>query len=430
MERETPPDLRGRVVVVTGGAGFLGMHLVRTLLEEEPELKELRVLDLEGPKELQHPDPRVQWLRGDVGDAEAVGRALRGADVVFHCAGKVGVGEGTPPGELGRVNVQGVRSRPPTPFAIPTPMGAAKPKRKGGCWRGTGWRFLGGGPLCPCPCAPQGSMGRGIPSWHGSTGRAKPGGGCPTPCPPTQSTDGCMWEMSPGSTSLPPVLLCPARSCWGGKFFSVLIFPLSSLTTFSTSGSWGCPWGVTSCPVSSSSSGPTSTPSSPVSSPTTAPSSPLAPWPSLLPPSPSAAPRPKGSWDIGPGIPGKRPGKEPGSGAGAWFERNTPETPRKCPETPQKYPEKNGNPKKYPEIPRKYAETPQKYPETPGNMQKYMEIHGNTLEIHGNITEMRGNILETPRNTRRYSGNSPELRRNTWRHPKIPGNTPEICRNT
>ncbi|XP_071585130.1 3 beta-hydroxysteroid dehydrogenase type 7-like [Heliangelus exortis] len=105
MGRETPPDLRGRVVVVTGGAGFLGTHLVRSLLEEEPELKELRVLDLEGPKELQHPDPHVRWLHGDVGDAEAVGRALRGADVVFHCAGKVG--EGTPSGDLGRVNVQG-----------------------------------------------------------------------------------------------------------------------------------------------------------------------------------------------------------------------------------------------------------------------------------------------------------------------------------
>ncbi|XP_071622209.1 3 beta-hydroxysteroid dehydrogenase type 7 isoform X3 [Heliangelus exortis] len=343
MERETPPDLRGRVVVVTGGAGFLGMHLVRTLLEEEPELKELRVLDLEGPKELQHPG------------------------------------------------------------------------------------FWGGVPCVPVPAPHRDLWGGGSPPGTDLPGGQSPGVAAPHPAPQRRARTG---EMSPGSTSLPPVLLCPARSCWGGKFFSVLIFPLSSLTTFSTSGSWGCPWGVTSCPVSSSSSGPTSTPSSPVSSPTTAPSSPLAPWPSLLPPSPSAAPRPKGSWDIGPGIPGKRPGKEPGSGAGAWFERNTPETPRKCPETPQKYPEKNGNPKKYPEIPRKYAETPQKYPETPGNMQKYMEIHGNTLEIHGNITEMRGNILETPRNTRRYSGNSPELRRNTWRHPKIPGNTPEICRNT
>ncbi|KAM9367160.1 3 beta-hydroxysteroid dehydrogenase type 7-like, partial [Phaethornis superciliosus] len=110
MERETPPDLRGRVVVVTGGAGFLGTHLVRTLLEEEPELKELRVLDLEGPKGLEHPAPCLRWLRGDVGDAGAVGRALRGADVVFHCAARVELGEGKPPGEVGRVNVSGTRN--------------------------------------------------------------------------------------------------------------------------------------------------------------------------------------------------------------------------------------------------------------------------------------------------------------------------------
>uniref|UniRef100_A0A8C9G2E3 3-beta hydroxysteroid dehydrogenase/isomerase domain-containing protein n=1 Tax=Pavo cristatus TaxID=9049 RepID=A0A8C9G2E3_PAVCR len=41
-----PPPIPGLVFVVTGGCGFLGRHLVRLLLEEEPELRELRVFDL------------------------------------------------------------------------------------------------------------------------------------------------------------------------------------------------------------------------------------------------------------------------------------------------------------------------------------------------------------------------------------------------
>uniref|UniRef100_UPI001292E236 3 beta-hydroxysteroid dehydrogenase type 7 n=1 Tax=Lonchura striata TaxID=40157 RepID=UPI001292E236 len=41
---------QGLVLVLTGGAGFLGSHLVQVLLEAAPELRELRILDLE-------PDP-------------------------------------------------------------------------------------------------------------------------------------------------------------------------------------------------------------------------------------------------------------------------------------------------------------------------------------------------------------------------------------
>uniref|UniRef100_A0A8C9L4E2 3-beta hydroxysteroid dehydrogenase/isomerase domain-containing protein n=1 Tax=Serinus canaria TaxID=9135 RepID=A0A8C9L4E2_SERCA len=41
------PGPGGLVMVVTGGSGFLGSHLVQVLLEAEPELRELRILDLE-----------------------------------------------------------------------------------------------------------------------------------------------------------------------------------------------------------------------------------------------------------------------------------------------------------------------------------------------------------------------------------------------
>lgn len=104
---EAPP--RGLVFVVTGGCGFLGSHLVRVLLEHEPELRELRVFDLHIDPDVAH-DPRVRLLQGDVGDAGAVGRALAGADAVLHAASLVDVWGRAPPEAIARVNVQGTKN--------------------------------------------------------------------------------------------------------------------------------------------------------------------------------------------------------------------------------------------------------------------------------------------------------------------------------
>jgi nucleoside-diphosphate-sugar epimerase len=66
------------VWAITGGSGFLGLHLSRRLLREGHAV---RSLDLE-PAEL----PAVEGIVGDVRDAAAVRRACRGADVVVHAA--------------------------------------------------------------------------------------------------------------------------------------------------------------------------------------------------------------------------------------------------------------------------------------------------------------------------------------------------------
>jgi sterol-4alpha-carboxylate 3-dehydrogenase (decarboxylating) len=62
--------------LVTGGNGLLGRALVASLREAG---RVVRVLDLE-----VHPEPEVQSVVGDVRDAEAVDRAVRGVDTVFH----------------------------------------------------------------------------------------------------------------------------------------------------------------------------------------------------------------------------------------------------------------------------------------------------------------------------------------------------------
>jgi nucleoside-diphosphate-sugar epimerase len=67
---------------ITGGAGFLGLHLARRLLADGHEVRTLDTAPLDDAElELS-----VEELRGDVRDADVVRRACEGADVVVHAA--------------------------------------------------------------------------------------------------------------------------------------------------------------------------------------------------------------------------------------------------------------------------------------------------------------------------------------------------------
>ncbi|HWG57102.1 MAG TPA: NAD-dependent epimerase/dehydratase family protein [Gaiellaceae bacterium] len=70
------------LVTVTGGAGFLGLHLARRLLAAGASVRSLDVVPLDEP-DLER---SVDELRGDVRDPEAVARAVGGAEVVVHAA--------------------------------------------------------------------------------------------------------------------------------------------------------------------------------------------------------------------------------------------------------------------------------------------------------------------------------------------------------
>ncbi len=84
-----PNELRGATVFITGGAGFIGSHIVDQLLAAR--VARVRILDdfVRGrPENLAAAvrTGRVEVHRGDIRDARIVERLTDGADLVFHQA--------------------------------------------------------------------------------------------------------------------------------------------------------------------------------------------------------------------------------------------------------------------------------------------------------------------------------------------------------
>ena len=76
------------VSLVTGGAGFIGSHLVDFLIKSG---ETVRVLDNLSAGDLanlssSHSSPRLKVIQGDVLNKEIVFESLEGCDTVFHLA--------------------------------------------------------------------------------------------------------------------------------------------------------------------------------------------------------------------------------------------------------------------------------------------------------------------------------------------------------
>src|SRR5215469_15890408 len=96
------------IYLVTGGAGFIGSHLVESLVRQGRRVRVLDDFSTGLRANLAHVQPNPEILDGDVADAALVERAMHGAGVVFHLAALASVQRSVEkPGDTHRVCATG-----------------------------------------------------------------------------------------------------------------------------------------------------------------------------------------------------------------------------------------------------------------------------------------------------------------------------------
>jgi UDP-glucose 4-epimerase len=92
--------------LITGGAGFIGRHLTRSLLQDGHD-----VVVLDDLSTSRAPEPDTEFVEGSVLDVDLLDRLVAPADTVFHLAAAVGVKHilDDPLGGL-RTNLQGTEN--------------------------------------------------------------------------------------------------------------------------------------------------------------------------------------------------------------------------------------------------------------------------------------------------------------------------------
>ena len=90
---EVPPTLRMNHILVTGGAGFIGSHLVERLLNDG---KRVVVIDDLSTGRLENlaamkSNPRLQIVKSKISECEELPKLAANAEFIFHLAATVGV---------------------------------------------------------------------------------------------------------------------------------------------------------------------------------------------------------------------------------------------------------------------------------------------------------------------------------------------------
>ena len=118
-----------RIAAVTGGTGFLGRHVVESLLQADWQLRVLVRHDLFEPPTSQ---PGIETVQGDLDDPKALARLVQGAAVVVHVAGLT---KAPHPGEFMAINRDGTarlagivrREAPSARFILVSSQAAREP---------------------------------------------------------------------------------------------------------------------------------------------------------------------------------------------------------------------------------------------------------------------------------------------------------------
>jgi len=103
LEPEQEQELPA-VMLVIGGSGFLGSHLVETILTKEWDAR-VRIFDIAPPKLATH--PRVEYVKGDISSYQSLLAASEGVHTIFHV---VALGPGKSAEQYHQVNVLGMQN--------------------------------------------------------------------------------------------------------------------------------------------------------------------------------------------------------------------------------------------------------------------------------------------------------------------------------
>src|SRR6266851_5566339 len=99
---------RGKRVLVTGGAGFIGSHLVEALSQSNAELRVVDSFESGSQANIESARDKVELIRGDLLDFDKCLNACKDVEIVLNLAAKVaGVAYNSKhPAEMFRTNLR------------------------------------------------------------------------------------------------------------------------------------------------------------------------------------------------------------------------------------------------------------------------------------------------------------------------------------
>lgn len=72
--------------LVTGGAGFIGSHIVDALLAKGGQVRVFDNLSTGRRENLSHVAQQIEFVEGDIGELDAIREAIDGVEIIFHQA--------------------------------------------------------------------------------------------------------------------------------------------------------------------------------------------------------------------------------------------------------------------------------------------------------------------------------------------------------
>ena len=96
------------LALVTGGAGFIGSHIVDALLERGPRVRVVDNLSTGHLENLAHANDKIDFLEGDLAEEDVARRAVDGVEIIFHEAALPSVPRSVAkPRETHRASIEG-----------------------------------------------------------------------------------------------------------------------------------------------------------------------------------------------------------------------------------------------------------------------------------------------------------------------------------